>query len=109
MTPKIPKMLFLPQYNVFLAVGAYCHIKQDVTSWNYTEGAVVAVDLVEYERERDQCPLHFDDGSNPWKSDDSTNIIFNWLIYKSDATITTVYSLGVTILTIMTIFMAVNA
>lgn len=20
----------------------------------------------EYERERDQCPMHFDDGSNPW-------------------------------------------
>jgi len=20
----------------------------------------------EYERERDRCPMHFDDGSNPW-------------------------------------------
>lgn len=69
----------------------------------------MALDLVEYERERDQCPLHFDEGSNPWKSDDSTNIIFNWLIYKSGATITTVYSLGVTIIGLMTIFVAVNA
>lgn len=34
------------------AVGAFCHIKQDVTSWNYTEGAVVALDMTEYERER---------------------------------------------------------
>lgn len=34
------------------AVGAFCHIKQDVTSWNYTEGAVVAIDMTEYERER---------------------------------------------------------
>lgn len=35
------------------AVGAFCHIKQDVTSWNYTEGAVVALDMTEYERERE--------------------------------------------------------
>lgn len=38
------------------AVGAFCHIKQDVTSWNYTEGAVVALDMTEYERERE---FHF--------------------------------------------------
>lgn len=36
------------------AVGAFCHIKQDVTSWNYTEGAVVALDMTEYERERNE-------------------------------------------------------
>lgn len=36
------------------AVGAFCHIHQDVTSWNYTEGAVVALDMTEYERERKQ-------------------------------------------------------
>ena len=28
------------------AIGPYCDIKQDVTSWNYTEGAMVALDLV---------------------------------------------------------------
>lgn len=54
-------------------------------SWNYTEGAVVALDMVEYERERDQCPLHFDDGQNPWLDDEATNIIFNWQIWKSAA------------------------
>jgi len=48
------------------AIGPFCDLKQDVTSWNYTEGAAVAVEMQEYERERDQCPMHFDDGSNPW-------------------------------------------
>jgi hypothetical protein len=28
------------------AIGPYCDVKQDVTSWNYTEGAAVALDLV---------------------------------------------------------------
>jgi hypothetical protein len=27
-------------------------LKQDVTSWNYTEGAAVAIEMQEYERER---------------------------------------------------------
>lgn len=48
------------------AIGPFCDLKQDVTSWNYTEGAAVAIEMQEYERERDQCPMHFDDGSNPW-------------------------------------------
>lgn len=48
------------------ALGPYCDLNQDVTSWNYTEGAAVAVEMEEYERERDQCPMDFDDGSNPW-------------------------------------------
>lgn len=48
------------------AIGAFCDLKQNVRSNNYTEGATVALELQEYERERDQCPMHFDDGSNPW-------------------------------------------
>ncbi|XP_016916208.1 uncharacterized protein LOC108000412 [Apis cerana] len=48
------------------AIGPFCDLKQDVTSSNYTEGAAVALELQEYERERDQCPMYFDDGSNPW-------------------------------------------
>lgn len=48
------------------ALGPYCDLNQDVTSWNYTEGAAVAVEMEEYERERDQCPMNFDDGSDPW-------------------------------------------
>jgi len=91
------------------AVGAYCHIKQDVTSWNYTEGAVVSLDLVEYERERDQCPLHFDDGANPWQKEDITNIIFNWLIYKSDATVTTFLSISVLFLAFLHLITVVRA
>lgn len=42
------------------AVGAFCHIKQDVTSWNYTEGAVVAIDMTEYERERNYLLIFID-------------------------------------------------
>lgn len=34
------------------AVGAFCDIRQDVTSSNFTEGAVVSIDMTEYERER---------------------------------------------------------
>lgn len=34
------------------AIGPYCDLKQDVTSWNFTEGAAVAIEMQEYERER---------------------------------------------------------
>ncbi|KAL7020578.1 hypothetical protein ACKWTF_011577 [Chironomus riparius] len=69
------------------AVGAFCHINQEVSSQNYTEGAVVSLDLVEYERERDQCPLHFDDGENPWAlNQENTFKIFDWVIYRNSAT-----------------------
>ncbi|XP_046384675.1 uncharacterized protein LOC124154964 [Ischnura elegans] len=59
------------------AIGAFCDLKQDVSSWNYTEGASVALEMQEYERERDQCPMHFDDGSNPWKVAE-TYIVFRF-------------------------------
>ncbi|XP_077549951.1 protein undicht [Haemaphysalis longicornis] len=49
------------------SVGAFCHVLQDVTSNNYTQGAEVALDMVEYEREHDDCPMYFDDGSNPYQ------------------------------------------
>ncbi|XP_064476465.1 uncharacterized protein LOC135390623 [Ornithodoros turicata] len=48
------------------SVGAFCHVRQDVDSYNFSEGAQVALDMVEYEREHDDCPMYFDDGSNPW-------------------------------------------
>ncbi|XP_035896884.1 uncharacterized protein LOC118505337 [Anopheles stephensi] len=67
------------------AVGAFCDIKQDVTSWNYTEGAVVSIDMTEYERERDQCPMHFDDGENPWQETENFITVFPWVIYRSTA------------------------
>ena len=69
------------------AVGAFCSLNQEVSSTNYTEGAVVSLDLIEYERERDQCPLHFDDGENPWAANQENSFkIFDWIIYKSSAT-----------------------
>lgn len=48
------------------SVGAFCHVKQDVDSYNFSQGAQVALDMIEYEREHDDCPMYFDDGSNPW-------------------------------------------
>lgn len=87
-----------------LAIGPFCDIKQDVTSWNYTEGAAVALEMQEYERERkwrplqprflphneyiflfcfiflgDQCPMYFDDGSNPWQDVEQTIYEFDFL------------------------------
>lgn len=79
------------------AVGAFCNLQQEVTSWNYTEGAVVSLDMVEYERERDQCPLHFDDGADPWIQAENHFKIFDWLIYKSEAnTLSTMFVLIIT-------------
>lgn len=34
------------------SVGAFCHIKQDVSSSNASEGAQVSLIMEEYERER---------------------------------------------------------
>ncbi|KAH7640295.1 hypothetical protein HUG17_7762 [Dermatophagoides farinae] len=51
-----------------MSVGAFCHIRQDVRSGHAVEGAQVALEMTEYEREHDDCPLYFDDGSNPYKS-----------------------------------------
>ena len=53
------------------ALGPYCPLNQDVTSWNYTEGAAVFLNMEEYERERDQCPMNFDDGENPWSTSET--------------------------------------
>lgn len=66
-------------------MGAFCKLNQDVTSWNHSEGAAVAIDAIEYERERDDCPMYFDDGENPWRQSDASNIIFDWDFYKAGA------------------------
>lgn len=60
------------------AIGPFCDLKQTVYSWNYTEGASVAVEMEEYERERDQCPMYFDDGTNPWLDPDTHIIQFTF-------------------------------
>lgn len=33
------------------SIGPFCDVNQDITSWNISEGAAVALDLIEYERE----------------------------------------------------------
>nr|CAG4651685.1 EOG090X03AK [Triops cancriformis] len=60
------------------ALGPYCMINQDVTSTNYTEGAAISLHMQEYERERDQCPMHFDDGSDPWSTSEAYIKTFNF-------------------------------
>ncbi|XP_015115873.1 uncharacterized protein LOC107040334 [Diachasma alloeum] len=65
------------------ALGPYCNINQDVTSSNWTEGAAVALDMTEYERERDQCPMYFDDGSNPWAKSESRITVFHFGVNSS--------------------------
>lgn len=41
--------------------------------------------MVEYERERDQCPMHFDDGENPWVETEQFIKIFDWDFYKANS------------------------
>lgn len=66
------------------ALGPYCDLSQDVTSWNYTEGAAVAVEMEEYERERDQCPMNFDDGSNPWAAKSNNVKVLTFSFWSSN-------------------------
>lgn len=79
------------------AIGPFCDMNQDVFSSNFTEGAAVAIEMQEYERERkcpfklyflyyllrflcagDQCPMHFDDGANPWLDTENVIQVFNF-------------------------------
>jgi len=46
-----------------MSVGAFCHVTQNERSSTAKEGAQVALSLIEYEREADDCPMHFEDGS----------------------------------------------
>lgn len=48
------------------SVGPFCNLHQTVHGTG--GGSAVAIKMVEYEREHDRCPMHFDDGSNPWKT-----------------------------------------
>lgn len=48
-----------------MSVGAFCHVIQTELSSTAREGAQVSLSLIEYERESDDCPMHFEDGSNP--------------------------------------------
>lgn len=47
-----------------MSVGAFCHVTQNEYSFNSRHGAQVSLSLTEYERESDDCPMHFDDGSS---------------------------------------------
>lgn len=88
------------------SIGPFCNLEQDITSWNQSEGAAVGLELVEYERESkiisgfppilhifcdqfsnqffsnffplgDQCPMYFDDGSDPWVNNEIGMLILD--------------------------------
>ena len=44
-----------------MSIGAFCHIRQEVTSSTAQNGSQVALVLTEYEREHDFCPLGFEE------------------------------------------------
>ncbi|CAH1098743.1 unnamed protein product [Psylliodes chrysocephalus] len=67
------------------AIGPFCDLNQDVYSWNYTQGASVAIEMQEYERERDQCPMNFDDGTNPWLHTENEIQIFDFGYFRSNS------------------------
>ncbi|XP_035710143.1 uncharacterized protein LOC110853068 isoform X2 [Folsomia candida] len=59
-----------------LSLGPFCSLIQDVDSYDNKHGAAVALVMEEYERERDQCPMFFDDGANPYKEEEERIITF---------------------------------
>lgn len=85
------------------STGAFCALNQEVTSWNYTEGAVVAIEATEYERERDQCPMHFDDGEDPWQWGDNFVKIFDWDFIRSGAAVNARAVLGNSIASVVVV------
>lgn len=58
-----------------MSVGAFCHILQNEESSKAQEGAQVAIKLTEYEREAENCPMHFDDGSDPYGDSPSRTFV----------------------------------
>ncbi|XP_069946171.1 uncharacterized protein udt [Cherax quadricarinatus] len=58
------------------SVGPACNLQQTVQGTGH--GAAVTIDMVEYEREHDRCPMHFDDGSNPWKEPGASVHVFQF-------------------------------
>lgn len=88
----------------FLAIGAFCDLNQDVTSWNYSEGAAVSIEMQEYERERDQCPMHFDDGSDPWLQTENYIKVFNYGYFSSFANKINIFYLPLFTMLLFTVY-----
>ncbi|XP_015930665.1 uncharacterized protein [Parasteatoda tepidariorum] len=65
------------------SVGAFCHIKQDVSSYNASEGAQVSLVMAEYEREHDDCPMYFDDGTDPYRPISEQVMVLNLSVRSS--------------------------
>ncbi|XP_066960494.1 uncharacterized protein udt isoform X1 [Macrobrachium rosenbergii] len=58
------------------SVGPFCNMHQTVHGDG--PGSAVSIRMVEYEREHDRCPMHFDDGANPWKISDGDLHVFRF-------------------------------
>lgn len=78
------------------SVGPFCNFAQTVLSPD--NGAAIILDMVEYEREHDRCPMHFDDGSDPWKEPGSNIHVFK---FQGSSGWTTTLS-GALLLTLLT-------
>ncbi|XP_047491560.1 uncharacterized protein LOC125040845 [Penaeus chinensis] len=60
------------------SVGAACGLNQTFLSSTYEESAAVALNLTFEERLYDQCPLYYDDGSDPWRPTDIIRTVFRF-------------------------------
>ncbi|XP_071546452.1 uncharacterized protein udt [Panulirus ornatus] len=79
------------------SVGPFCNQRQTVLGTG--NGAAVTLNMVEYEREYDRCPMHFDDGSNPWKEPGADVHVFEFTggsKYFTSSLFTTILALVIT-------------
>ncbi|ROT63545.1 hypothetical protein C7M84_018558, partial [Penaeus vannamei] len=60
------------------SVGAACGLNQTFLSSTYEESAAVALNLTFEERLYDQCPMYYDDGSDPWRPTDTIRTVFRF-------------------------------
>ncbi|KAH0561156.1 uncharacterized protein LOC123266064 [Cotesia glomerata] len=84
------------------AAGPVCSLDQTAKSYNWTEGAALAIDMTEYERERDECPLFFDTGAYPWATTENNIIVFK---FNSNSACTSKIIFSVFILNLVFIYL----
>lgn len=61
-----------------MSVGPFCDLHQDVYSKDWRQGAVVSLKLDENEREFDRCPMYYNDGEDPWTTEENFIKVFDF-------------------------------
>ena len=84
-----------------MSVGPYCDLVQDVDSANWTQGAVVSLVMDENEREFDRCPMYFNDGSNPWETEENHIRVFDFSQHSHGRQLLPTSLILITILTLV--------